>query len=144
MQPDGMCQLLPTVEQWVIFVSEPKSCTFVFSKEECEDNGLHTPKAPILCINNCGFFGSSMTKNFVFYEILKYSSDACSKMLSSTAAGCTCRCFSPRGVTPTSKFVRVLPFPDGDARRHIDLSWFGQEKALRPAVGGEKFVLSCT
>ena len=27
----------------------------------------------------------------------------------------------------------VLPFPDGDARRHKDLSWFGQEKALRPA-----------
>ena len=44
--------------------------------------------------------------------------------------------FSPRGVTPTSKFVCVLPFPDGDARRHRGLSWFGQEKALRPA-GGE-------
>ena len=44
--------------------------------------------------------------------------------------------FFPRGVTPTSKFVCVLPFPDGDARRHRDLSWFGQEKALRPA-GGE-------
>ena len=41
--------------------------------------------------------------------------------------------FSPRGVTPTSKFVCVLPFLDGDARRHRDLSWFGQEKALRPA-----------
>ena len=39
----------------------------------------------------------------------------------------------PRGVTPTSKFVCVLPFPNGDARRHRDLSWFGQEKALRPA-----------
>jgi hypothetical protein len=24
--------------------------------------------------------------------------------------------FSPRGVTPTSKFVCMLPFPDGDAR----------------------------
>ena len=44
--------------------------------------------------------------------------------------------FSPRGVTLTSKFVCVLPFPDGDARRHKDLSWFGQEKALRP-VGEE-------
>ena len=41
--------------------------------------------------------------------------------------------FSPWVVTPTSKFVCVLPFPDGDARRHKDLSWFGQEKALRPA-----------
>jgi len=51
--------------------------------------------------------------------------------------------FSPRGVTPTSKFVCVLPFPDRDARRHRDLSWFGQEKALLPARG-EKFVLSCT
>ena len=30
--------------------------------------------------------------------------------------------FSPRGVTPMSKFVCVLPFPDGDARRHKDLS----------------------
>ena len=29
-----------------------------------------------------------------------------------------------------------FPFPDGDAKRHKDLSWFGQEKALRPA-GGE-------
>jgi len=34
--------------------------------------------------------------------------------------------FSPRGVTLMSKFVCVLPFPDGDARRHKDLSWFGQ------------------
>jgi len=40
--------------------------------------------------------------------------------------------FSPRGVTPTSEFVCVLPFPDGDAKRHKDLSWFGQEKALCP------------
>ena len=43
--------------------------------------------------------------------------------------------FSPRGVTPTSKFVCGFPFPDGDARRHKDLYWFGQEKALRPAGG---------
>jgi len=41
--------------------------------------------------------------------------------------------FSLRGVTPTSKIVCVLPFPDGDAKRHEDLSWFGQEKALHPA-----------
>jgi len=54
-----------------------------------------------------------------------------------------CRCFSPRGLTPTSEFVCVLPFPDGDAKRHKDLSWFGQEKALRPADEGE-FVLFCT
>ena len=47
----------------------------------------------------------------------------------------------PRGVTPTSKFVCVLPFPDGDAKRHKDLSWFGQEKALRPA-GGESLYYS--
>jgi len=44
--------------------------------------------------------------------------------------------FSPRGDSPTSEFVCVLPFPDGDAKRHKELSWFGQEKALRPA--GEK------
>jgi len=50
--------------------------------------------------------------------------------------------FSPEGVTPTSKFVCVLPFPDGDARRHIDLSWFGQEKALRPAGGRSLYYLA--
>ena len=50
--------------------------------------------------------------------------------------------FFPRGVTPTSKFVCVLPFPDGDARRHKDLSWFGQEKALRPAGGGSLYYLA--
>ena len=43
--------------------------------------------------------------------------------------------FSPRGVTPTSEFVCVPPFPDGDAKRHKDLSWFRQEKALHPAGG---------
>jgi len=43
--------------------------------------------------------------------------------------------FFPQGVTPTSEFVCVLPFPDGDAKRHKDLSSFGQEKALRPAGG---------
>jgi len=50
--------------------------------------------------------------------------------------------FSPRGVSPTSKFVCVLPFPDGDARRHKDLSWFGQEKALRPAGEGNLYYLA--
>jgi len=29
--------------------------------------------------------------------------------------------FSPRGVTPTSEFVFVLPFPDGDAKRHTKI-----------------------
>ena len=41
-----------------------------------------------------------------------------------------------------SKFVCVLPFPDGDARRHRDLSWFGQEKALRPAGEGSLYYLA--
>jgi len=50
--------------------------------------------------------------------------------------------FSPRGITPTSKFVCVLPFPDGDARRHKDLSWFGREKALRPAGEGSLYYLA--
>jgi len=50
--------------------------------------------------------------------------------------------FSPRGVIPTSKFVCVLPFPDGDARRHKDLSWFGHEKALRPAGEGSLYYLA--
>ena len=49
---------------------------------------------------------------------------------------------SPRGVTPTSKLVCVLPFPDGDARRHKDLPWFGQEKALRPAGEGSLYYLA--
>ena len=50
--------------------------------------------------------------------------------------------YSPRGVTLTSKFVCVLPFPDGDARRHKDLSWFGQEKALRLAEEGSLYYLA--
>ena len=29
--------------------------------------------------------------------------------------------FSPRGVTPKSEFVCVLPFPDGDAKRHTKI-----------------------
>ena len=36
----------------------------------------------------------------------------------------------------------MLPFPDGDARRHKDLSWFGQEKALRPAREGSLYYLA--
>jgi len=50
--------------------------------------------------------------------------------------------FSPRAVTSTSKLVCVLPFPDGDARRHKDLSLFGQEKALRPAEEGGSYYLA--
>jgi len=41
-----------------------------------------------------------------------------------------------------SKFVCVLPFPDGDARRHKDLSWFGPENALRPAGEGSLYYLA--
>ena len=50
--------------------------------------------------------------------------------------------FSPWGVTPTSKLVCVPPFPDGDASRHRDLPWFGQEKALRPAGEGTLYYLA--
>jgi len=52
--------------------------------------------------------------------------------------------FSPRGVTPTSKFVCVLPFPDGDARK--DTKIYPGLGKRRPYVqrGGEMFVLSCT
>uniref|UniRef100_A0A0D3FQ20 AN1-type domain-containing protein n=1 Tax=Oryza barthii TaxID=65489 RepID=A0A0D3FQ20_9ORYZ len=32
-------------------------------KKEAEETGVHTPEAPILCVNNCGFFGSRMTEN---------------------------------------------------------------------------------
>ncbi|XP_003557802.3 zinc finger A20 and AN1 domain-containing stress-associated protein 6 [Brachypodium distachyon] len=31
--------------------------------QEAEETGVHAPEAPILCINNCGFFGSRMTEN---------------------------------------------------------------------------------
>jgi len=41
-----------------------------------------------------------------------------------------------------SKLICVLPFLDGDARRHKDLSWFGQEKALRPAGEGSFYYLA--
>ena len=50
--------------------------------------------------------------------------------------------FFPQGVTPTSEFVCVLMFPDGDAKRHKDLSWFRQEKALHPAGWGESLYYS--
>ena len=46
--------------------------------------------------------------------------------------------FSPRGVTPTSKTSACSPFQMVMQERHKDLSWFGQEKALRP-VGGRCF-----
>ena len=47
--------------------------------------------------------------------------------------------FCPREVTPTSNLVFVFPLPDGDAR---NLSWFGQEKDLRPAGGGVFYCLA--
>jgi len=50
--------------------------------------------------------------------------------------------FFPRGVTPTSEFICVLPFRDGDARKLRDLSWFGQEKALRPMGEGSLYYLA--
>ncbi|KAG8100603.1 hypothetical protein GUJ93_ZPchr0013g35598 [Zizania palustris] len=31
-------------------------------KKDSEET-VHTPEAPIFCVNNCGFFGSSMTNN---------------------------------------------------------------------------------
>jgi len=51
--------------------------------------------------------------------------------------------FSPQGVTPTSKLLCVLPFPDGDAKRHTKI-YPGSGKR-RPYVqwGGES-VLFCT
>lgn len=33
------------------------------SWKEAEDTGVHAPEAPILCVNNCGFFGNRMTEN---------------------------------------------------------------------------------
>ena len=50
---------------------------------------------------------------------------------------CQLSVFSPRGVTPTSEFVCVLPFPDGDAKRHTKI-YPGSSKR-RPYVqrGGE-------
>jgi len=58
-----------------------------------------------------------------------------------------CRCFPPGGSHQLVKLVCVLPFPDGDTKRHKDLSWFGQEKALRPAGEESLFILhlsACT
>jgi len=58
-----------------------------------------------------------------------------------------CRCFPPGGSHQRVKLVCVLPFLDGDAERHKDLSWFGQEKALRPAGGSVCIILhlsACT
>ena len=52
--------------------------------------------------------------------------------------------FSPRGVTPMSKLVCVLPFPDGYARK--DTKIYPGSGKRRPYVqrGGEVLVLSCT
>jgi len=47
-----------------------------------------------------------------------------------------CRCFPHGGSHQRVNLYACFPFPDGDAKRHKELSWFGQEKALRPA-GGE-------
>ncbi|XP_044390855.1 zinc finger A20 and AN1 domain-containing stress-associated protein 6 [Triticum aestivum] len=33
------------------------------SWKEAEDTGVHAPEAPIMCMNNCGFFGNRMTEN---------------------------------------------------------------------------------
>jgi soluble cytochrome b562 len=51
--------------------------------------------------------------------------------------------FSPPGVTPTSEFVCVLPFPDGDARRHKDFILVRAREGPTSSGGG-MFVLSCT
>jgi len=52
--------------------------------------------------------------------------------------------FSPRGGGSHQRvnLYACFPFPDGDARRHKDLSWFGQEKALRPAGEGSLYYLA--
>ena len=47
-----------------------------------------------------------------------------------------CRCFPHGGSHQRVNLYACFPFPDGDPKRHKDLSWFGQEKSLRPA-GGE-------
>jgi len=44
-----------------------------------------------------------------------------------------CRCFPHGGSHQRVNLYACSLFPDGDAKRHKDLSWFGQEKALRPA-----------
>jgi len=55
--------------------------------------------------------------------------------------------FSPGGSHQRVKLVCVLSFPDRGAKRHKDLSWFGQEKALRLAGGSICIILhlsACT
>jgi len=47
--------------------------------------------------------------------------------------GACCRCFPHGGSHQRVNLYACFPFLDGEAKRHKDLSWFGQEKALRPA-----------
>jgi len=56
--------------------------------------------------------------------------------------------FSPRGVTPTSEFVCILPFPDGDAKRHTKI-YPGSGKRRLYVQRGERVciilhLISCT
>jgi len=55
--------------------------------------------------------------------------------------------FFPRGVTPTSKFVCVLPFPDGDAKNTKIYSGSGKRKLYVQRGGSVCIILhlsACT
>jgi len=51
--------------------------------------------------------------------------------------------FQPRGPTPTSEFVCVLPLPDGDATRTQTI-YLGSGKEGPTSSGVGEIVLSCT
>jgi len=58
-----------------------------------------------------------------------------------------CRCFPHGGSHQRVNLYACFPFLYGDAKRHKDLSWFGQEKALHPAREGVCIILhlsACT
>jgi len=59
----------------------------------------------------------------------------------------SCRCFPPGGSHQRVKLVRAPLSRWWCKKRHKDLSWFGQEKALRPAGGRVGIILhlsACT
>ncbi|KAJ3673271.1 hypothetical protein LUZ60_006645 [Juncus effusus] len=64
-------QKLKTLAKFLHFAGEIGSIEEIFRplmaqeswKNEIDETELHTPEGPILCSNNCGFFGSAVTNN---------------------------------------------------------------------------------
>ncbi|XP_048556610.1 zinc finger A20 and AN1 domain-containing stress-associated protein 9 isoform X1 [Triticum urartu] len=55
----------PPYETHVLSLEDPRSPLAAMAQESWKESEetVQTPEAPILCVNNCGFFGSSMTNN---------------------------------------------------------------------------------